>query len=149
MSFFDQTDSLFDVFDTENEVNDLTKIKPPVPVEPIKPIKRTIDEDEDSDNEETEDSSKITKKPKIDIKSGITTVQNPILADDFEQNVQKDVKFNIDEYELKEKAKNNENSGGVENINITDNTQLVSLQHQVNINNKLIIFKIKSLEISN
>jgi ATP-dependent RNA helicase DOB1 len=131
MSFFDQTDSLFDVFDTENEVNDLTKIKPPVPVEPIKPIKRTIDEDEDSDNEETEDSSKITKKPKIDIKSGITTVQNPILADDFEQNVQKDVKFNIDEYELKEKAKNNENSGGVENINITDNTQLVSLQHQV------------------
>ncbi|OUM65386.1 hypothetical protein PIROE2DRAFT_60042 [Piromyces sp. E2] len=106
MSFFDHTDSLFDIFDTENEVNDLTKIKPPVPVEPIKHIKRTIDEDKDSEKDEVEDLNKTVKKPKINnIKSGITTVQNPILADDFEQNVQKDVKLNIDEYELKEKPK--------------------------------------------
>ncbi|ORX60926.1 antiviral helicase [Piromyces finnis] len=132
MSFFDETDSLFDIFDTENEVNDLTKIKPPVPIETIKPIKRTIDEDKDSESDEVEDSNKVTKKPKIDnIKTGIKPVQNPILADDFEQNVQKDVKFNIDEYELKEKTKNNENNGAIENVNITDNTQLVSLQHQV------------------
>jgi len=132
MSFFDHTDSLFDIFDTENEVNDITKLKLPVPLEPVKSIKRVHENEKDVESDDTEESSQITKKQKIDnIKSGIKTVQNPILADDFEQNVQKDVKFNIDEYELKEKAKNNENNDGTENINIVDNTQLVSLQHQV------------------
>lgn len=106
MSFFDHTDSLFDIFDTENEVNDITKLKLPVPLEPVKSIKRVHENEKDVESDDTEESNQITKKQKIDnIKSGIKTVQNPILADDFEQNVQKDVKFNIDEYELKEKAK--------------------------------------------
>jgi len=131
MSFFEHTDSLFDIFDNESEVNDLSKIKPPVPVEPIKNIKRTHESNEDSEKDEVEEENGKIKKQKINnIKSGIS-IQNPILADDFEQNVQKDVKFNIDEFELKEKVKNNENSDNIENINITDNTQHVSLQHQV------------------